>query len=651
MKNKYLILLILVISSFSVSGQKNSKVPKLGQVTNQELSQKFYENDSAAGALVLEEKGHIWVDRKNKYDFRTDIYKRIKIFNKSELELATVKINIFGDEKIKFIKAVTYNIEDGRTTKIHLLENKIFKKKLSNKWQQVTFTLPNIKEGCVIEYSYSVFSPYFKLDDWIFQSKIPKIKSDIVAEIPGNYKYNLRFQGYKSLDRDNSFVKRNCILYPGIGEGDCVVYEYGMDDIKAFLTEDFMLSRKNYIAKIIFEPVSFTSLKGAKKIYTQTWNDADRTLRTNFFDGQTSKTSYFEKNLPSDILNISDDKERAQKIYSFLQNRLNWNNDFWSQNKIKVKQVFQQKTGGVDGINLTLYNSLKAANIESYIVALSTRKNGSITKLFPSVSNFNYIIVKVIIEGQTYYLDATDKNLTFGEIPYRCLNGEGRVLDFEKESYWEEISPKYDTSLRNRIKIQFDEQNEAIADITRESRGYSALIERKKLNSKSEEEYLEDFETKNPDIEVDEFEILSKKEQRIKTSFTVSIPDIDTSQKQIRFSPFIVDKYKENPFKFNQRYYPIDLGYKWSDSYTIFINAPEGYELLKIPLTKNYKIPYNGGELEYKVQRSGENLKITMNIKLNRNKYNNTEYLNLKKFFKEIITLQDSYVEYIKESE
>ena len=646
---KIKLILLIIISSISVYAQKNSKTPKLGQTTNEELSMKFYEKDSTARALVLEEKGYIWVDRKNKYDFRTDIYKRVKIFDKSEIDLATIKVNLFGEEKIKFIKAITYNIEDGRTTEIHLLENKIYKKKLSEKWQQVSFTLPNIKEGSVIEYSYSIFSPYFKLDDWNLQANIPKLKSDIVAEIPGNYKYNLRLQAYKTLDRERSYVKRSCILYPGIGEGDCVVYEYGMDDIRAFIKEDFMLSPKNYLAKIIFEPVSFTNLKGVKKTYTQTWEDADKTLRTNFFDGQTSKASFFKKNLPSEILNIIDDKERATSIYNFLQERLVWNNNYWSQNKIRVKQVYQEKSGGVDGINLTLYNALKAANIESYLVALSTRENGTITKLFPSVTDFNYVLVNVIINNESYLLDATEKNLTFGEIPYRCLNGEGRVLDFEKESYWEEIIPKFKTSLRNRIKIQFNESNEAFADITRETKGYYAFNERRKLNSKSEEKYLEDFETKNPDLEVEKFEVISKKDQTVKTSYTVTLPEITTLQKTIRFSPFILDKYKENPFKYNQRHYPIDLGYEWSDSYTIFVSAPDGYQLLKIPLSKNFKIPYNGGEIIYKVQRSGENLKILMDIKLNRNKYNNTEYHNLKKFFQEIINLQDSFIEYSKE--
>ncbi|CAL2088600.1 hypothetical protein [Tenacibaculum sp. 190524A05c] len=647
MKNLFLILLIF-ISSISVYGQNNKKTPKLGRVSNVELNMPFYEKDSAAGAVVLEEQGYIWVDRKNDYRFRRDIYKRVKFFDKSEFDLATIKINLFGEEKVKYIQAITYNIEDGRTTKINLLDSQVFRKNLSEKWKQVSFTMPNIKEGTVIEYSYSVISPYFSLDDWYFQSLIPKVKSDVFAEIPGNYKFNLRLQSYKQLDRDRSFIQKACIYYPGVGDGDCVKYEYGMDDIPAFRKENFMLSVKNYISKIVFEPVSVTSLKGIKKEITSTWEDADKTIKSTFLDGQTSKTNYFKKNLPQELLSIADQKERAQAIYSFLQKRLVWNDEYWSQNKIRIKQVYQNKSGGVDGINLTLFNSLKAANIESYIVALSTRRNGSITKLFPSVSDFNYVIVKVVINNETFLLDATDKNVTFGELPYRCLNREGRVLDFDKESYWEEIKPKYKTSLRNRIKIQFDDQNEAFADITRVKTGYSALTERTRLNNNSEEKYLENLETKNPDIEINEFEILSQKDQRVKTSLTVSIPEIDTSQKSIRFSPFIIDKYTENPFKFSERYYPIDLGYNWSDTYTIFISAPEGYELLKIPLSKNYKIPYNGGDISYKIQRSGDNLKITMNINLNRIEYKNTEYLNLKKFFQEIINLQDSQIEYVK---
>ena len=41
-------------------------------------------------------------------------------------------------------------------------------------YEQTKFTMPNIKEGSVIEYKYSIESPfYWNVDEFVFQHDIP----------------------------------------------------------------------------------------------------------------------------------------------------------------------------------------------------------------------------------------------------------------------------------------------------------------------------------------------------------------------------------------------------------------------------------------------------------------------------------------------
>ncbi len=643
--NKIYLILLIFISSISLYSQKNRKTPKLGQATREEVSMTSYELDSIAGALVLEEKGYSYVDDKNNYDFRRDIYRRVKIFDKSEFKRTTIRINLYREEKVKYIKAVTYNLEEGRETKIYLLDNQIFKKRLSENWSQITFTMPNIKEGSVIEYRYSLFSPYNKIDDWKFQTDIPKLKSDFISSFPGNWKYNIRIRSAQKLDRNKSYIKKGCLQVGGLGEADCSIMEYGMDNIPAFNKEDYMLSEENFKSKLIFEPISFTNTNGVVKKYTKTWKDADETLRKNFLDAQTSKKSYFKKNLPNQLFTIDSETERAREIYQHIQNKISWNKKYWTRKKIRVKEVYQQNTGAVDGINLVLYNSLQAANIESYIVALSTRNNGVLTKLHPSVSEFNYIMVKVVADQQTYFLDATDKNLIFGEVPYRCLNGEVRVFDFKKGSYWELLKPKYKSYTRNNISLRFDENKEMVGDIVSTDKGYYALQKRRDLKVKTEEEYLEEFETDNPLIEVDEFKVISNTEDVVKTSYNISIPEFTLETDIIRLNPFIIDKSDENPFKLKERNYPVDFGYTWSKSYSIRITIPEGYSVSKLPENKILSLPNKGGKLLFRVNKTDEDVIIFMKFNFSKAIYSNIEYHYLKEYFKHIIQLQDTYVE------
>ncbi len=641
MKTPTILLLFLSIYAYTQSPD----LQRLGFIDEDELKMKVYDRDSTANALVLEEKGYHYIDKANNYLFRRDIYKRVKIFNKSEFERATIHINTYKSEKIQNIKAVTYSLDGTFVRKTYLKKENIFTKQISENWKQTSFTLPNLKEGCVIEYTYSYMSPFSRINDWNFQSDIPKVKSDFTASILGNWKHNIRLRTNKPLDRKNDYIKKYCVSVPGANNGSCWVVEYGLDHIPAFKGEDYMLSEDNFKSKIIFESISYTSPNGKVTKYTSTWKDADRTLKNNFFDGQTSKKNYFKRNLPPELLAKENDFDRANGVYKHIQERLNWNENYWSSKKIRIKNIYDNKVGAVDAINLTLYNALVAANIETYLVVLSTRQHGIVTKLYPSISEFNYVIVKTVIDGETYFLDATEKHLIFGEVPYRCLNGEGRVLDFKKGSYWELIQPKYRSYKNHSINLEF-ENGTCIGKITTAKKGYYAMQERKSIASKSEDQYIEDFETKYPLIEVDDFKVIApeKGNDSHKTFFTISIPDLEL-ENVIRINPFIIDRNTKNPFKLKERKFPVDFGYAWSKSFNISIKIPEGYTISKLPKNKAIALPNKGGRATFSIKSTNDKVSIYTKIFFSKPIYNEIEYHYLKKIYNEIITMQSNYIE------
>ncbi|SNR14638.1 DUF3857 domain-containing protein [Tenacibaculum jejuense] len=644
---KYIYTLALFLFSVIIHAQMGT-IQELGLASLKELEMTFYEKDSSAKALVLEEKGHVYIDQKNDYNFRRDVYRRVKIFDTSEVERANISINTYKKEKVINIKAISYTSTDGLIKKIFLSDQRIYKKQLSENWNQTSFTLPNVKAGSIIEYTYSVISPYNKLDDWVFQSDIPKIKSDFKATILGNWNYNIRLRLYKPLDRKNNHIEKECVVLSNGITGDCNVTEFGLDHIPAFKGEDYMLSEENFKSKVIFEPVSYTNVHGRVTKFTKTWKDADKTLKNNLFDGQTSKKNYFKRNLPEEVLANKDNLGRAKAVYQHIQKELNWNGKLWSSDKIKVKDIYQDKIGSVDAINLSLYNALQAAKIESYLVVLSTRENGKVTKLFPSVTEFNYVLVKVIINDESYFLDATDKNLLFGEIPFRCLNGDGRVLDFSKGSYWELIKPKFNSYISHSISLNFEE-DELKGEIKTSRKGYYAQRERKRVNSKSEDEYLDEFESKNPFIEVDSLNNIAAKdgEGTFKTVLKINIPEI-AQENTIRLNPFFTDRTKENPFKLNERNYPVNFGFTFSKSHQVNIKIPDGYSINKLPENKIISLPNNGGRFIFNAKKTENSVKIFSKFFLRRAVFNQQEYHYLKEFYNQIINAQNQEIVLIK---
>src|SRR5690606_4326818 len=138
-------------------------------------------------------------------------------------------------EKVTKIIGTTYNLIDGEVVKINLNEKDIFREKLDDNHTIVKFTLPNIKEGSVITYSYTLTSPFmFNYKGWNFQDDIPKLYSEYEASIPGNWQYNTKLVGNKTLFKNESKINKDCLIVFNGGKADCAHSIYVMKDIPAF---------------------------------------------------------------------------------------------------------------------------------------------------------------------------------------------------------------------------------------------------------------------------------------------------------------------------------------------------------------------------------------------------------------------------------
>ena len=407
-----------------------------------------------------------------------------------------------------------------------------------------------------------------------------------------------------------------------------------------------MLSKKNYISKITFDLKSHTSYRGVTENLTTTWQEADKSLKKQFFNNQTSKKSFFKKNISEEILTTENTLERTKKIFDFIKNHYTWNDKYWTNEDAKVKQAFQEKIGDVGEINISLYNSLKAANLNANLVVLSTRNNGLPTKLFPVIYDYNYVIVKTVIDEQTYYLDATDKFLPFGQVPVRTLNGEARIINYKKESSWIKLKPKYNTSVSTITKLDLNEDGVFTGDLMIRKTGYLASKQRKIISLKSEEDYLENFETKNQDIEVENYnvkqlDILDKPLQEI---FKVRFETNENLGTKIRINPFLFDQIKKNPFKLKERNYPVDFAFTKRSNYYLSLTIPEKYTIIKLPENKAISLPNKGGSFILNTVKKGNLITISVRMSILKSHYSVQEYYALKEFYKQIIISESAYI-------
>lgn len=650
MKKIALLLLILPFISYS----QISLSAKMGQTSLEELQMEFYDKDSSAVAVVLYDQGNLFIYNNDLSQLRTDYYFRIKILKKEGFDKATIRIPYYKNTKsqeIKNISAITYNLDNGSIVKSELSEGNINKKELNSTWREISFALPNVRVGSVIEYSFTKINHNFlDVDDWYFQDDIPKVKSEYNSSVVGNYKYNVKLNGYFKLSKNSPSIKKRCVSFINDGyselHGDCNVLFFQMIDVSAFKKEDYLTSKENFISKITFELESITHFSGKKNEYTNSWKAVDRKYKSGvIFGSELNKDSFFKRNLPEAILNEKDKLTRAKKIYYYVQNEITNNGNGYNFQKINTKKAFEEKTGTEADINMSLYNALKAGDIEAKLVLISTRGNGEPTKLYPVLNEFNYMIVKVSINDKDYYIDASDKELTFGLPSFKSLNGDGRIMDFKEGSYWQDIVPSINTSTNILINVKID-NNGTINNRSRiVKKGYHAQILRKELNTISEKKYLENYESKN-DFIIDDYSVkgLSNTENQITQAFNFKIKNDSLTSSKLYLDLFFYDKITSNPFKLESRFYPVNFGYKFSDSYRANITLPENYTVIDLPKSKAFSLPNNGGEFIFNCKKIDNKIIVLFKYQFNKVQYTNEEYFALKEFFNQIIKTQSTLI-------
>lgn len=624
-----------------------------GALTSNEKSFTTYDKDSLANAIYLYESGDNYFEvRNNAVWLITNYHAKVKILDEKGFNEGEIAIPFYHNKKrseyINKIKAITHN----GVVKTSLNSSEIYLSETSENWSEKKFAFPNIKVGSILEYTYEIQSPFFfNLNGWDFQSTIPKLYTEYTAKIPGNWKYNRTLSGDIELDTNEADIKSACFTIPGgINDADCEVVKYTMSNVPAFAEdEEYMLSGNNYRSKLKFELQEYQNFKGERHRYTKTWEDVDKEFRLDKDIGrQLKKKNFFEKNVPESLFSEADELIKAKNIYAFVQKHFTWNgkNGIWRNNR--VKNAFETKKGNAAEINIALINLLNVGGINADLMLSATRNKGLPKTSHPVMSDFNYVLAKVNINNKDYLLDATDKEMPFGMLPFKCLNYYGRVMDFDDKSYWFDIVP--DTKNKRIISVKMKlstDGEETFGNIASRSTGYYYVNQKRLLNSKNKEAYLSDIEESFKDeIKIEKYNAEDLPNKRVLTEkFEYKIESVN-QEGNIYLDAFLIKFFNSNPFKTKQRSYPIDFGYLKNNTYQLNIEVPKGYRVKSLPDSKLVSLAENSGVLRFNCKEVLDNqISVIFDFKLMARQYNNEYYEGVKEFFQAAVDIQTkSYI-------
>lgn len=650
---KPLLLLLLLTSFLALRAQDFP----FGQYSPDEVTMKKYNKDTSAHAVVLKEFGKAWISSGDHIPLIFEYHTKIKIFDNQAFDQGTIEIPIYkidnnSYEEVSQIEAVTYYTDDnGGVHKTELDPKQVFHVKENRYWDMVKFTLPNLRKGCIIEYKYHLETPLrFNFRTWHFQDRIPKIYSEYEAHLPAVYNYNVSLRGPLKLTKNLAVLEPECFSPGGGIKCDCSKISYIMADIPAFIPEVYMTAPKNFMSAIYFELSDYTDLNtGTKMKVTKDWKDVDYDMKHDEnFGNQVRRTGVMKDRVQSVIAGKKDDLDKAKAIYQMVQKNYKWNGFTGWGSDDGIKKAFDSHSGSVADINLSLIAALNAANINTEAVLLSTREHGVVNKLYPVESDFNYVIAKANIGDKSYLLDATDPLLPFGLIPIDCINDQGRVMNMDKPSYWIDLVAPAKKNRTFAFELTLQDNGKMKGTMTNYSFGYEAYEKRKAIKKfNSVDEYVEELDNKLKKIKILKSDItgLDSLDAPMSERYEIEIDAYtDLNNSRFTFNPFIVDRVGENPFKLQERTYPVDRGAIYDDKFVLILHLPDNFEVETMPQNVALAMPLNGGRFIVSYSKVEGGLSFAHNTQFNRSIYSPEEYPYLKEIFNKIIQAENTEI-------
>ncbi|MEN7548566.1 DUF3857 domain-containing protein [Rapidithrix thailandica] len=662
MKRLFHSISLVAFFLFTISQNSFAQSEKFGKIDKQSLEMDYYEKDSSANAVVLFDVGRSYYEYNRNEGFKLvyERHRRIKIFNQNGYDYAEHAFSYYNpktsrgaNERVYGLKGYTYLLENGKIAKYKLEKDAIFEEEVDKKGRYRTkFTMPNINDGAVVEYTYKIVSDGSSLRDWYFQGEIPVMWSEYTTEIPEYFHYKKFSQGFESFHKHEENQRTGTITFMGRGYAENLNYtinteKFVIKDAPALKDEKFITTEWDYFTQVEFQLATVRYPNSPLKNVLNTWEKiCEVLLQHEDFGGQIRKKGYLKEVAEGIKSQYKTPEEKALAAYAFVRENIKWNGEKSLIADKGSKKTFDEKVGNSADLNLMLVSLLHAVDINAQALILSTRDHGKVNPFYPLIDKFNYVIAYVKLGEKTFLLDATEKTLPYGMLPYRCLNQQGRIIS-EKFSDWVSLYNGGSHSSLTSVHLKMNDMEELSGVMQMQIKDYSARPARLALrNGTSEEEYYkENIQSETAGYSVDSytFKNVDDLNKPLDTQLNITLEDV-TVGGRVYLNPILESPFTENPLKQEERKFPVDFGCPQSYQFNLTLELPEKYEVEELPQNIKINLPNKGGYFQYLVGKSANLIQLRCVVSISQTMFLPEEYPILKEFINQIVNKQKEQI-------
>jgi len=623
--------------------------------------------DSNTNAVTLADLGdvHFIGDKRGWFSYVYVRQTRIKILNKKAFDLATVKVDLYGEsdedrDKLSNVTASAWNLENGQLQETKLEPKDVYTSKTNKRWTEAKFSVPGVKEGSILEYTYTIVSQYnFDLPSWKFQSeRYPCLSSEYHVEIPTTLNYVLVRQGVHPYAVDKGSTGNGTYFVTEKADGASmgapdhdytvsaitVKHDWVMKNIPAFGTEHYLTTPDNYIDEISFQ-LSSTYNGVESTAHMNTWAKATEELLTGSqFGGALNDDDEAITGLADKIPEGSSSTATAKAVYYYVSQHFTCiGHDKYV--RTNLRDVIRNNSGTVGEINLLLTGLLRKKGLAADPVLLSTREHGFNMASYPMLEKLNYVIVRLHLGDKVYYLDAARPDLGFGTLAPDCYNGHARIIsktDSGSVYFWAD-------SLKER-KVTMVLMSGTDKGLTGTWQSSPGMLEsynvRRKIAEHGQDQFFKDIQTSwGDDAEISDggIDSVDRLEEPVKIHYDFLLKQ-QPGAPVLYFYPIMGDEWHTNPFMAAERKYPVEMYYTIDQTYIFSLMIPDGYVVDELP--KSAKVAFNGDEgyFEYLIVNQGGQIQLRCRVRLNKAWFGAEDYSTLRDFFGFIVKKENEQI-------
>ena len=174
--------------------------------------------------------------------------------------------------------------------------------------------------------------------------------------------------------------------------------------------------------------------------------------------------------------------------------------------------------------------------------------------------------------------------------------------------------------------------------------GYASVAARKELATLGEKKYFAGLTTQHSGWTVPKFTVGERenvaKPLTLDYEFTQPADDNATAG-TLYLSPLREFSSEQNPFRHDDRLFPVDFGAAQDETTMVTLTLPAGYELAETPKPTVVELPNRGGRFLYSVSTiTPGTVQLTSRLNLQKPAYAAEEYAQLREFYRLMLQKQ-----------